>query len=64
MLAGPMAPFSYRCPNTGFRVQGWASDDDKSEGAGDVYQAVSCLACGGLHLVDPKTGKTAGENSE
>jgi hypothetical protein len=58
-----MAPFIYRCPNTGFRVQGWASDNE-SEMAGDVYEAITCLACGRQHLVDPKTGKMAGESSE
>lgn len=59
-----MAPFIYRCPNTGFRVQGWTADDDKSEGADDVFVGVTCLACGHLHFVNPKTGKRAGESSE
>jgi hypothetical protein len=30
----------------------------QSEGAGDT-----CLACGMVHFVDPKTGKTPGEKS-
>jgi hypothetical protein len=59
-----MAPFIFRCPNTGFRVQGLAPDDDESERAGDVYEAITCLACGRLHLVNPKTGKRVGENGE
>jgi hypothetical protein len=59
-----MAPFIYRCPYTGFRVQGWASNEDESERAGDVYEGVTCLACGRLHLVNPNTGKTAGESGE
>jgi hypothetical protein len=54
----PMAPFLYRCPNTGFRVQGWSPDDDSKED--DVYESVSCLACGQLHLVNLRTGKTLG----
>jgi hypothetical protein len=45
-------------------VQGLAPDDDESERAGDVYEGVTCLVCGRLHLVNPKTGETAGENSE
>jgi len=46
-------------------VQGLAPDDDESERAGgDVFVGVTCLACGSVHLVNPKTGKTAGENSE
>jgi hypothetical protein len=60
-----MPPFIFRCPNTGFRVQGFAPKDDGSEGAGDdVFVGVTCLACGSVHLVNPTTGKTVGENGE
>jgi hypothetical protein len=59
-----MAPFIFRCPNTGFRVQGLAPDDDVSDGADDVFVGVTCLACGRLHFVNPKTGETAGEPRE
>jgi hypothetical protein len=59
-----MAPFIYRCPNTGFRVQGFAPDNEESEGADDVFLGVTCLMCGSVHLINPKTGKTAGENGE
>jgi hypothetical protein len=46
-------------------VQGFAADNDESEGAGDdIFVGVTCLACGSAHLVNPKTGKTAGEGSE
>jgi len=58
-----MPPFIFHCPNTGFRVQGFASEDE-SEGAGDVFVGVTCLACGSMHLVNPKTGKMVGENDE
>ncbi len=56
-----MLPFIFRCPNTGFHVQGFAPNDDESEGTDDVFVGVSCLACGSMHLVNPRTGKTAGE---
>jgi len=60
-----MPPFIFRCPNTGFRVQGFAPDNDGSEGTGDdVFIGVTCLACRSVHFVNPKTGKTAGEGSE
>jgi len=59
-----MAPFIYLCPSTGFRVQGFAPDDDESERAGDVFVGITCLACGSVHFVNPKTGKTTGEDSE
>ena len=54
-----MGPFLYRCPNTGFRVQGWI-EDDESEDSDEAYEGVVCHACGRLHLVNPKTGETAG----
>jgi hypothetical protein len=59
-----MAPFLFRCPNTGFRVQGLTPDDDESEGADDAFVGVTCLACRQLHFVNPKTGKMAGESSD
>jgi hypothetical protein len=46
-----MAPFMYRCPNRGFRVQGWAPDDDESERAGDVFVGVTRLAEGCISLM-------------
>jgi hypothetical protein len=57
-----MAPFLYRCPNTGRQVQAWAADDPTDED--DAYRQVTCLACAGLHLVNPKTGKVAGSEDE
>jgi hypothetical protein len=53
-----VGPFLYRCPNTGFRVQGWV-EDHESENV-ERYEGVICHACGRLHLVNPKTGETAG----
>jgi hypothetical protein len=57
-------PFLYRCPNTGFRVQGFAADDDVSEGTNDVFVGITCLMCGLVHFVNPKTGKTPSESNE
>jgi hypothetical protein len=59
-----MPPFLYCCPNTGFRVQGYAPNDDKSEPTDNVFVGVTCLACGLMHLVNPKTGETPGERTE
>ena len=41
-----MAPYLFRCPNTGLTVQGWVADEIDS-GNGEAYEAVSCLACAG-----------------
>jgi len=52
-----MPPFVYRCPATGLNVQGWFADDvPGSEGA--TYEAVPCIACSQLHLVNRSTGRT------
>jgi hypothetical protein len=55
-----MATFLYRCPNTGFQVQGYTpeqiSDDDSS------FETVTCLACQQVHLVRPASGKVLGED--
>jgi hypothetical protein len=49
----------------GFRVRVFAADDNESEGAGDdMFLGITCLACGSARLVNPKTGKMAGENGE
>jgi len=48
--------FIYKCPNTGFNVQGFIAAKPESAG---VYHPVTCVACTRIHLVDPKTGKLA-----
>jgi hypothetical protein len=57
-----VAAILYRCPNTGFRVQGWF--EDRSEKGDETYETVACTACGQLHLVSPVTGKTLGTDEE
>jgi hypothetical protein len=59
-----MPPFLYRCPNTGYRVQGFVADDTSDEGERYEYEAVTCLACQQVHLVNPTTGKVLGEDDE
>jgi hypothetical protein len=56
-----MPTFLYRCPNTRVRVQGWIANDP-TEQDGDSFEAVTCPACGGVHLVSPQTGKVLGAN--
>jgi hypothetical protein len=58
-----MAPFLYRCRTTGHNVQGWFADD-VSTAEGETYQAITCLACQQVHLVNPATGKTLGVDDE
>jgi hypothetical protein len=58
-----MATFLYRCPKTRLRVQGWVADEP-NQPEKLSYEAVTCLACGGVHLVNPASGRTIddGEN--
>ena len=56
-----MAAFLYRCPDTGFRVQGYRPDEQTS-GDDDTYEVVTCLACQRVHLVNPATGRVIGED--
>ena len=44
-------PFLYRCPTTHLMVQGLMEGCPSADARERV--TVSCLACGGLHLVDP-----------
>ncbi len=57
-----MPPFMYRCPNTGYRVQGFAAEEI-SENA-ETFEPVTCLLCQQLHLVNPATGEVLGEKNE
>jgi hypothetical protein len=47
-----MPPFLYRCPTTGYRVQGFIAEELPA----DTYEAVACTACRRVHLVNPTTG--------
>ena len=58
-----MAPFLYRCPNTGQHVQGWVANDP-TDLRDDAYETVICTACTRLHLVNPKTGRILGTDEE
>lgn len=53
----------FRCAQTGANVQVWLADAPDSDRA-DSYEAVTCPACGGVHLVNKATGKTLSEKEE
>lgn len=54
-----MVAVLYRCPNTGQNVQAWIAD--RASGTHEeTYKSVTCTACGRVHLVNPKSGKTFG----
>jgi len=55
-----MPPLLYRCPRTGMHAQAWFEIDNDQDDAGLSVETVVCIACGQLHLVDPKTGRVIG----
>ena len=59
-----MATIIYRCPTTGLNVQGWFADDSARADTNDTYEAVLCTACTKLHLINPKTGRTLGDDRQ
>ena len=54
-----MRPFLFCCPNTRLNVQAFVADDIADA---DVFRSVECAACRRLHLVNPKTGRVAGDD--
>ena len=60
---GPVMPaFLYRCPNTDKTVQGFVAEELNPESA--AYEAVQCVACARLHLVNAKSGRVLGGDDE
>ena len=58
-----MATFLYRCPTMSLNVQGWIADD-VTPNEGETHQAVTCLACRQIHLVNPITGNVLGADQK
>jgi hypothetical protein len=58
-----MLAFLFRCPNTGYRVQGFVAEDVSDNAAPEDYEAITCIACQQVHLVNPKTGRVLGSKA-
>jgi len=56
-----MATFVYRCPATGFHIQGFIAEEVLDD---DAFEPVKCVLCQRVHLVNPSTGEVAGEDGE
>jgi hypothetical protein len=52
-------PVLFDCPRTGNKVQALLAEET-TDAAGTRYESVSCLACSGIHLIDPIDGKVLG----
>jgi len=55
-------PVLFDCPQTGQKVQGMLAEQvlPTSEAR---YEPVSCLACSGVHFIDPVKGRVLGARS-
>ena len=51
-----MPAILYTCPVTGDRVSGWIPANPERDD--EHFEAIECIACRRIHLIDPKTGKT------
>ena len=56
-----MPTFIYRCPVTGYNVQGFIADDPTKNKDDEAFHTVTCIACTRVHLVNPKTGRVIGD---
>jgi hypothetical protein len=56
-----MPPFTFRWPNTAYRVQGYTAEEVSGD---NQYEAVFCAMCQQIHLVNPATGKVLGEEDD
>jgi len=50
--------FVFRCPATGYNVQG---RHEQAEGPLPRFVGQHCLACGGMHVVNPLNGRLMAE---
>jgi hypothetical protein len=57
-----MPLFIYRCPTTGYRVQGFSAEDVSIDTR--TYEPVVCAMCKRTHLVNPATGAVLGEDDK
>ncbi|HEY7843418.1 MAG TPA: hypothetical protein VID30_07060 [Bradyrhizobium sp.] len=52
-------PILFDCPQTGHKVQGLVAEE-AFRTSEPHYETVRCLACAGVHFVDPMRGKVLG----
>ena len=57
-----MPTFVYRCPNTGYRVQGFVAEEVPA--GAETYEPVTCTLCQQVHFVNWATGTVLGEDKK
>ena len=54
----------FRCPITGAQVQGFIVEEETFGNDPNLYESVTCLDCGQIHLVNLRTGETVGKGRQ
>jgi hypothetical protein len=54
-----MRGISFRCPTREMHTQAWIADDIQA-GSENEYVTVDCIACRGVHLINPRTTEVIG----
>jgi len=52
-----MATVAFICPKTRLKVHACVAVPDHVGGEDELYTTIKCIACGGVHLIDLRTGK-------
>jgi hypothetical protein len=60
MLNCAMPTFIYRCPRVGLKVQGFIAEEIGE----NQLVSLTCIACTGVHLVDPTSAKVVGQDDD
>jgi hypothetical protein len=59
-------PILFFCPRTGRTVQGLLAEEvfDSNHSREDHYEPVSCIACSGVHFINPVTSVVLGAGAK
>jgi hypothetical protein len=62
-LKHKMRGISFRCPTREMHTQAWIADDFQA-GSENEYLTVDCIACRGIHLINPRTAEVIGARTD
>jgi hypothetical protein len=63
-IGSKMGTFIFKCPTTGFNVQGFVAEDVGAGAADNDWVSIKCAVCTQIHLVHPVSGKVLGSDDE
>jgi hypothetical protein len=56
--------FSFRCTTTGRRVEARTAFDEQRSDGTRRYEAVHCVACNRIHIINPATGRSMSDEAD